>query len=71
MYAPNFGMTRADRRLARSTKRRETRRERPKGEGAPVDWSLNTSGQFPNAFPAVNGNPIVEGVARTLSRGLR
>jgi hypothetical protein len=26
--------------------------------------------QFPNAFPAAKGNPIVEGVARTLSRGM-
>lgn len=26
--------------------------------------------QFPNAFPAVNGDPIHEGIGRTLSRGL-
>jgi hypothetical protein len=73
-------LTRVDRRIAREAKRakqvakrdqrREARRERPTGQGAPIDWSLSTTGQFPNAFPAVDGDPIHEGIGRTLSRGL-
>ena len=29
----------------------------------------NKHGQFDNAFPAVDGDPIHEGLARTISRG--
>lgn len=73
--------TRADRRLARTIKqamkdakraeRREARRERPKGLGPEIDWSLSTTippQQFPSAFD--DSNPIVAGVGRTLSRGM-
>jgi len=51
----NYGMTRGDRRAARATKRalkdekrairREARQDRPKGQGAPIDWSATTPRQ--------------------------
>jgi hypothetical protein len=43
-----------------------------RGERGPaIDWDATTTGaeQFPSAYD--DGNPIVAGVGRTLSRGLR
>ena len=77
-----YRQTPIDRRIARDTKRnrqaakrdqrREARRDRPHGEGAPVAWELSTTvppDQYPSAYDT--SNPIVAGVGRALSRGLQ
>lgn len=62
---------RATRKAARREQREAEKAERvARGEkGAPIDWEASIVRQFPSAFD--DSNPIVAGVGRTLSRGLR
>ena len=47
------------------------RRERHVGHESPVDPTAGaTQEQFPSAWPGADENPIVAGIARTLSMGL-
>jgi hypothetical protein len=57
-------------RAARNTRHAELVARREAKAARRAAKRENKHGQFDNAFPAVDGDPIHEGLARTISRGL-